>query len=65
MSMLLVFERNAVNCGASLGALSFYKDEEEICFPPLCNLEAAAPPQMRVNKKGLVLEVYLQVRTCT
>ncbi|MGB1597743.1 MAG: ADP-ribosyltransferase domain-containing protein, partial [Promethearchaeia archaeon] len=61
MSMLLVFERGAVNCGASLGALSFYTAEEEICFPPLCNLEAAAPPQMSVNKKGVVLEVYLQV----
>ena len=61
MSMLLVFERGAVNCGASLGALSFYKGEEEICFPPLCILEAAAPPQMSVNKKGVVLEVYLQV----
>ena len=61
MSMLLIFERGAVNSGASLAALSFYAAEAEICFPPLCNLEACAPPQMRVSKKGVVLEVYLQV----
>ena len=35
MSMLLVFERGAVNCGASLGALSFYSRSSDITVLPL------------------------------
>ena len=39
MAMVLDIERGAMDKGASIGPLSQYFMEEEILFPPLCNLE--------------------------
>jgi len=52
MAMVLMIERGAMDKGASIGSLSQYPTEQEILFPPLCNLEvcvgvtpSASPPQ--------------------
>ena len=39
MPMLMKLERGVVGSGAPLAPISFYIDEDEICFPCLCSLE--------------------------
>jgi hypothetical protein len=61
MPMLLSFERGATNNGGPLSPLSFYKGEEEICFPPLSSLEVKGKPQILFTDKGPVLEVKMGI----
>ena len=61
MAMLLSVERDATNSGAPISSFSFYKNEEEICFPPLCSLEVKGKPQILFTDKGPVLEVKLGI----
>ena len=57
MAMVLMIERGAMDKGASIGSLSQYPKEEEILFPPLCNLEVCfflrCPPR---SQRELSLE---------
>ena len=61
MPLLLCFARGAMNNGAPLSAFSFYFIEEEICLPPLCNLEVKGKPQILFTNKGAVLQVSMVV----
>ena len=61
MAMLLCFERGAMDNGAPLSALSFYKGEEEICFPPLCSIEVKDKPKILFTAKGSVLQVKMGI----
>jgi hypothetical protein len=61
MAMILAFERGAMNNGAPLSPLSFYMNEEEICFPPLCSLEVKGRPQILFTDKGAVLQVKMGI----
>jgi hypothetical protein len=61
MAMILAFERGAMSNGAPLSPVSFYRNEEEICFPPLCSLEVKGRPQILFTDKGAVLQVKMGI----
>jgi hypothetical protein len=61
MSMILAFERGAMSNGAPLSPVSFYRNEEEICFPPLCSLEVKGRPQILFTDNGAVLQVTMGI----
>ena len=61
MAVLLCLERSGMNNGGPLSALSFYKDEEEICFPPLCSIEVKDKPKIVFTDKGSVLQVKMGI----
>lgn len=61
MPMLLSFERGAMDNGGPLSPLSFYMDEEEVCFPSLCSIEVTGKPEILFTEKGAVLHVKMGI----
>ena len=62
LSMVLKVERGDRSSGAFIGGLSFYCEEEEVVFPPLCNLERVGQPTMYFDDNGTaVTEVPVSI----